>query len=375
MKIAVFSDIHFHPFPTFAKVGADGLNSRLQHTFDRARDIVRIAREQECDAILFGGDLFHTKKIDAETIDIAERAFADCRIPIIGVPGNHDMATFGPGARHSARALSKHIRWLDGTDQYGRSADITIYASQSNQQTVKVWGIPYVHDKNLLLQELDKVPKGTDILLMHCGFAGGFMGSDYIADLGDCIDYFSCNGKADLVVSGHFHQPQLITWNEKGDVKNDRPSANGPQFGRWEKGRGILVPGSPEQHTWGDKGSARGFWIVDVTERKAHFQHLMSPEFVEIDKDWMSTGASMKHNQYVRVIGTPSDADLTELKMCTPHLVIEAAPTSITRPQRSFEVAVGDAPGALVQKYVAASGTPLDQERLIKEGKRLLGCN
>ncbi len=362
MKLGVFSDAHFHPWPSFAHIGPDGVNSRLKLTYDRTKDLIRISKENGCTAILFAGDLFHTKTLAIETIDVAVRAFTDAQIPIYGVPGNHDQATFGGDSRHSARALGGKIRWLDNFE--GR--DVVVGG-------LKIHGIPYVHAKDLLLQELDKVPKGTDIILMHAGFVAGFMGSDYISDLGDAIDYLACDGRADLVISGHYHIPQLITWNTTGDVKNERPSGNGPQFGRWEKGRGILVPGSLEAHNWGDVDSARGFWIIDTDERKAHFHKLNSPEFVELQP--ASSYPTLDPKNYYRLTESRRVEEIQELRLIAPNLVIEAAPTSAARPQRAFEVAVGDAPGALVQKYVAASGTPLDQERLIKEGKRLLGCN
>ncbi len=369
MKIAAFSDIHFHPFPAFAKIGPDGINSRLTHTFNRARDIVRIAQEQGCKLILFGGDLFHTKKIDNETIDLAERAFADCSIPIIGVPGNHDMATFGPGARHAARALSKKIQWLDSPDGVGR----TVLYKTPDGDRISIHGIPYIHDRATLNVELSFVPEHIDILLMHCGFAGGIMGSDYIADLGDCIDYMAVKGKAKLVVSGHFHQPQLIKFNANGDWENNRPTGH-DQYSTYEDGHAILVPGSPEQHTWGDKDSARGFWIVDTDKRTATFHRLNSPEFVEIQSGQLRAGASIKHDQYVRVVGNPDAECLEELRMATQTFVVETPPTFAARPTRAFDIAVGDAPTELVRKYVETADTTLDRARLIQEGQRLL-CN
>ena len=274
MRILATSDIHFHPFPAFTTPGDDGVNSRLRHTYNRVQDMFNAATENKCDAILFAGDLFHTKKIDAETIDLAVKAFAKSPVPIYGVPGNHDMATFGGDARHSARAVSS-IRWLD--NENGRTEEI-------NGATV--YGIPYVRTKEELKVEIDKAPK-CDFLLMHAGFAGAKMGSDYIADLGDCADYaWAFQKRFGLVISGHFHQPQVIEKGEGDDYKAAYPSLYGPtgQKVNYHAGETILVPGSPEQHNWGDVDSAHGYWVVDTDERMLYFHHLHSPLFIEVKR-------------------------------------------------------------------------------------------
>jgi len=365
VKIAVFSDIHFHPFPAFAKVESDGLNSRLKMTAARAKDIVRIAKAEGCAAILFAGDLFHTKSIGAETIDEAVRAFSGADIPIIGVPGNHDMATDGGNTRHSARALGGKIRWLDNFE--GRTAEIT----QGNEDLI-VYGIPYVAKQEELRKEMQAAPK-CDILLMHAGFSGSFMGSDYIADMGDCIDYASIlETKAKLVVSGHFHQPQLITIDENLDIDNKRPSGDA-QRGPYVPGRSILVPGSPEQHNWGDAGSHHGFWIVDTLQKMAEFHKLGSPEFVKI-VDGPNTVVP-KSGDYVQVSGKPDAEFIESLKQTTPHVIVEHTLAPAARPVRAFDAGIADAPKTLVQKFVETSETPLDKKRLVEAGLKYLGCD
>ncbi len=364
MKLGLFSDIHFTNWTAFAKVNPDGINSRLQHTSDRAGDIIRIAEAEGCAALLFAGDWFHTKTVAAEVIDMAVRSFAKANIPIIGVPGNHDMATFGGNARHSARAMGGKVRWLD--DFEGRTAELSV-----GNEDLLVYGIPYMPKHEDLLAEMKAAPK-CGVMLMHAGFAGSFMGSDYIADMGDCPDYaYALEAKAKLIVSGHFHQPQLITIAENLDVDIKKPSGHN-QIGKIIPGRTILVPGSPEQHTWGDMGSHHGFWIIDTVKNEAEFHKLDSPEFVEIGADQKC--ATFDAKNYYRFTGGVSDEAMETYKKFTPNFIVEHAPAPATRPARAFEANIADAPNTLVQKFVESAETKLDKKRLVDAGLRFLGC-
>lgn len=332
MKLAAFSDIHFHPWPAFSTIAEDGLNSRLHHTIDRAREICGMAAEENCTAILFGGDLFHTKKIDAETIDATVRTFAGHKLPIIGVPGNHDMSSW-VGHKHSARALSDNFHWLD--DWGGR-----LYKLGGT----RIYGIPYHPDPKMIEKEVDAIRhERINILLMHCGFAGSVMGSDYIADIGDCMDPTFLDGVADLVVSGHFHQPQVIQTNSANSY---RPSASTPVKGfPYDRGHTILIPGAPEQHNCGDMGSARGFWIIDTTANLLRFIKLESPEFV-----WDVTPEKEQAGNYI----VASQEKHVEQK----PMRIDATPAS--------------SPEDVIQKYVDKAETQLDRQRLVVEGRRFL---
>lgn len=322
----------------------------------------------KCEAIIFAGDLFHTKKIDAETIDLAVKAFKASPVPIYGVPGNHDMATFGGDARHSARAVNSII-WLDNFEQ--REAFLPGGG--------KVYGIPYVRTKEELKEEIQKAPK-CDVLLMHAGFAGGKMGSDYIADLGDCADPdWVFQKKFGLVVSGHFHQPQVIESVGDGDgcgyYDTAYPSLYGPtgQKVNFHRGQTILVPGSPEQHNWGDVGSAHGYWIIDGDEGMLYFHHLKSPNFIEVKtkKDF-----ERAKGNYVRIV---QDADvplkvLDELRKESAGLTVEFSHEVAAKPNRGYEVSSSDRPEEVLKKYVEANDSKLDKAKLMEMGRRFIGC-
>lgn len=364
MKFLLTSDLHLHPWPAFSSITAEGINSRLKLTCERVRDMSNMAADEGCEAVLFAGDLFHVKRIEAETIDVAVRAFAGTRIPWFGVPGNHDQATHGPDGRHSARAISA-IQWLDAAG--GRTA-----LFKRGAESLTVYGIPYVRDREELKREIDAAPK-CDVLLMHAGFAGAFMGSDYIADLGDCADPEWVYGKKfKLVVTGHFHQGQVIMKAETKDLGYDiqRPSNDG-QYTSYREGETIIVPGAPESHNWGDKDSVRGCWILDTAARKATFKKLSSPEFVEVRV--MSDAERAKGN-YVRV---PECCEaepglMKRLQQEASGVTVEFTPQVSAKPMRGYEVGAGDRPEDVLQKYVTAADTKLDRKTLMEIGRRFI---
>lgn len=361
MKIIAVSDIHFYPFPAFATLTDQGINSRIQHTQNRLKEIFEVADKLDA-PILFGGDLFHVKKLEAETIDLAVKTFNLCKQPIIGVPGNHDMGTFGPDGRHSARAISK-IEWLDN---YGSRMSTIV----KQGERVDVYGIPYVRTKEELKKELEKVPKKVDVLLMHCGFAGTEMGSDYIADLGDCADPEWVFGKAKLVVTGHFHIAQVIAKDEQAETyKTQKPTQHG-QYTKYKDYETILVPGSPEPHNWGDINSVRGFWIIDTNEKTLTFQKLNSPQFVEVSTQ---EDLAKAEGNYVRVVSKDIPLKmLQELKDKTAGMTVEMEHELAAKPNRGYEVAASDRPEEIVKKYVDAHETTLDKEVLKKMGVKYL---
>lgn len=365
MKFLLTSDIHLHPWPSYSTINDEGVNSRLKLTCDRVRDMSNMAAETGCSAVLFAGDLFHTKKIDAETLDLSVRAFSGIRTRWIGVPGNHDQATHGPDGRHSARAISA-IQWLDVAG--GRSASF-----EKDGEKISMYGIPYVRSREELKKEIDAAPK-CDILLMHAGFAGSFMGSDYIADLGDCADPEWVYGKKfGLVVTGHFHQPQVISKAEGKEVNYDiqKPTQDG-QYTKYRDGETIVVPGSPEAHNWGDKASARGCWILDTAERTLTFRKLSSPEFVEVR---VTADAERAKGNYVRV-PEACEAEPGLMKRLQEEacgVTVEFNPMVAAKPMRGYEVATGDRPEDVLRKYVEAADTKLDRKTLLEVGRRFIG--
>lgn len=349
MKSIVFSDIHFHNWQPHSHVTPEGLNSRLVHTADRMRDIINLAKIRKCDNILFAGDFFHTKKIDGEVIDVAVRSLVSCGVPIIGTVGNHDMASYNVQT-HSARAVSGKIKFLDSFN-----------GNAFNVSDGIVYGIPYHTNLDSIKRELDKVPQNTKILLMHQGIKGAWMGEGFEGDTEDSIDPALVYDKAELVVVGHFHTPQFITNGESHKVTSGGEA-------NYTKNKTVLVPGSVEQHNWGDKGQERGVWFIDTEKASMEFIPLSSPKF--IDANEKTPQADLKNN-YVNWIGEKKDIPIG---IVTESFTVDVPKPEMGKSCHSFHLSPNDSIDKVLTTYIANSPMAgLDNEKLFKEGKRLIG--
>lgn len=353
MRAIIFSDIHFHNWTAHSHVTADGLNSRLQHTSDRMKDIIKLAEFNKADCILFAGDFFHVKKIDAEVIDVAVRSLNNCTIPIIGTVGNHDMASYN-NQTHSARAVAGHVHFMDKFN--GNS-----FKLGSGEL---VYGIPYHTNLSEIKIELDKVPANTKVLLMHQGIKGAWMGEGYEGDTEDSIDPELVFDKADLVVVGHFHTPQLIVKGE-GTYK---VSGSGKLENGFQKRKTVLVPGAVEQHNWGDKGQDRGCWLIDTDTGYTEFFPLKSPKFIEANE---KTPQSEFEGNYINWIGQKKDIPIGTV---SESFTVAVAKPEMSASCHSFHLNQSDPIDKILTTYIQNSPmTGLDNDRLFKEGKRLIG--
>jgi len=353
MKFILFSDIHFHNWPAHAKILSNGLNSRLVHTSERMKDIIQIAVENKADGLIFAGDFFHVKKVDSDVIDVAVNAVSHCPLPIWGIPGNHDMASFVQQT-HSARAVSGKVRFLDNVN--GRSV-------QLDDGSV-IYGIPFTARQADIKAELSRVPKNTKILIMHQGVFGAVMGEGYIGDTEDSIQPKDLYGKAELTVCGHFHTAQFIKIQEGETYK-----VNGPTTFNYSSGNSVLIPGAVEQHNFGDKGQERGCWLVDTNKKSLQFFPLSSPKFVEANDQ---TTESECRGNYVRFLAKGAKRK-ESLASVSESFVEDVSPEATCGSERDYHLSTSDSMEKVLQTYIAnANSQNLDVARLLSEGKRLL---
>lgn len=353
MRYFLFSDIHFHNWPAHAKVLGNGLNSRLVHTGQRLQDIIRLAIDNKADGLIFCGDWFHVKKVDSDVIDVAVNAVAHCPLPIWGIPGNHDMASFVQQT-HSARAVSGKVRFLDNLN--GRSVQLGDGST--------LYGIPFTARQADIKSELAKVPKNTKILIMHQGVFGAVMGDGYIGDTEDSINPQELYGKAELTVCGHFHTAQYIKIKEGETYK-----ATGATRFQYTPGNSILIPGAVEQHNWGDKGQERGCWMVDTDTKTLQFFPLSSPKFVEVTEE---TGQVDCRGNYVRYLGKDNKRR-EALASVSESFIEDVLPEAPCCNERGYSLSTADPMEKVLQTYITNTNSQnLDTARLLAEGKRLL---
>jgi DNA repair exonuclease SbcCD nuclease subunit len=254
-RFKIFSDIHIHQWTAFARLNKKGVNTRLMEIIITLERIIHEAHEQNCDAILFSGDLWHVPKVDAVTMDLTLRVLRTSRIPIVLIPGNHDeadkLASF-----HTMRGLHGfgNCHLLDARE--GRTVTIA---------GTKIGGVPFTGSRRRLVDSIAALRR-CDLVLCHTGFAGATAGFDYIAKQKNFVQPHKLGLKEtniQLVIAGHFHQPQIM--RPRHFYKSHL--LTGEERFHYENGT-VLVPGAPLHHNFGDVGSIRGSWLLD-TERKS----------------------------------------------------------------------------------------------------------
>lgn len=329
-KLAIFSDLHLHPFPAFSTIGPDGINTRLMDIATILRKILREAEEAKCEAVLFCGDFFHTRKIDVQTLDTAAKAIHDTDIPIHAISGNHDQND-GIGQLHSLRSLKGRINILDFYE--GNTAEVAGFS---------ILGIPYQGSRDALLGHMEGKP---DIMLLHTGFNGALMGADFIADDGSYLAEEDLHDKAGIVFTGHFHQPQLFTGKEVVLPESDTLRA------KVIHGKTVLVPGAPLQHGFGDEGSIRGMWMYDGKELT--FKRMHSPMFMRLTEA-EATPEKVQGNYVTLVVSEVGEAG-SKIKGHAKALEFALKPRNSQHEVR-LEVTADMAYKTVLERYVAKMG-------------------
>ncbi|MEU0254743.1 exonuclease SbcCD subunit D [Streptomyces sp. NPDC006184] len=230
----------------------DAQRAFLTHIHDTARD-------RDVDALLVAGDIYDRAipSLDAVRLfDGALSQFADLRIPIIMISGNHDSAhRLGVGASLLARA-GVHLRTELAT------ACTRPVLLDDEHGTVAVYGIPYLepsltHDDlesdkshqavttaalDHIRADLATYPHGTrSVVVAHAFVAGGEPSSSERDITVGGLDYVSASAFSgiDYIALGHLHGAQNV---------NDR----------------IHYSGSPLAYSFSETHHTKSLTLVDM---------------------------------------------------------------------------------------------------------------
>lgn len=288
-QFVLLSDLHAHPWSAFAT--GDGLrNSRLRTALDILDASLERAHELDVPWV-FAGDLVHTAGSTLNTVlaGVTQVLGQWPNVPKIVVWGNHDAR--GRGGKitadqtmFAALAYAIPMTILDPSIIGGaeiESGGIT-FAGAGYQPRIDL---------------LDKV-SSTEVGIYHQTVRGSTAPNGFVLEEG--LDPQVIIARHRLSIVGHVHHPQQI----------GAPA-----------GQGILIPGAPEHHNFGDHGD-RGWWVItlpDIGNPELEFVSAGSPQFLTVE-----TPADVQANgNFYRIRNMPAGTVL-------PDGVVAVAPTPTT---------------------------------------------
>lgn len=251
MRLLVFSDLHLHPFPQFAKITKQGINSRLEEGLNALDTIHEAIKNYNPNLTLFSGDFFHQTKIDAPTLElgVSKLDVISTYSDLVGIAGNHGLVK-GDTGFHIEKVLAKYGGWF--FEPY-----IFDYMG------VKLGIHPYVKNGKEVEEWINKNPE-LRVAIIHQGINGARINCSFVSEgLEDSINPNNIRFGPLLIIAGHYHRPQQT------QIKVDKKSSNT-----------FLIPGSPLAHSFNDIDSKRGFWTIDnfIPE----FHEILGPKFMRI---------------------------------------------------------------------------------------------
>jgi DNA repair exonuclease SbcCD nuclease subunit len=172
------------------------------------------------------------------------------------------------------------------------------------------------------------------ILLFHLGVSGAFVGSgNYpMADAFDVEDL-----RPDIfkyIIGGHFHKAQKI--------------------GGYEH---VFYCGAPLEHSFGDEGEDKGFWVVDTSKRyDIDFVPIPSPKFHTITGHPTAVHDELlrelaANGDYVRFVVTPEQLEAYQQGLIPANLLYKVELRREYVEQERSDVKIGMGFEEIVSKY------------------------
>lgn len=270
MKIAFFAD-------TQADIYYDGFtdkknkeNTRFNDSLDIFNQIRNSAVENNCEYVIFGGDL-HERKDPCPFVrnkvneTIKEQTAIDQNLKWILIPGNHDQDTKSVLSDDSLRTLTifsnsmPNVEVVHEYKQY-KLGNVIMYCFAHG------WFSKETFD-NMLNNIKEKYSDKTIVLVFHENINGAKMASGMEikssniskSDLSELSKVV--NGRL-IVLAGHIHNQQIFSKEYLG---------------------GYV--GCPLQITQDDEGESKGWWIVDTEKLDLKFFKSKSPEICTFEFD------------------------------------------------------------------------------------------
>jgi len=299
IRILHFADIHVG-MERYGRVDATtGINSRVMDYLRRLSDLVEYAIDQKVDLVIFAGDAYRTRNPNSTyRREFAWRIkeLADRGIPVVMVPGNHDL----PAAPNRASTIDifdtlrvPNIYVLD------HSSGVTVIETRRGAP-VQIAPVPYPYISELTSQEeyravslaeLDRIvtakldaiiqgfadevrqrPEIPAVLVGHFSVDEARVGSEHSIMVGRDVKVTRSvlvDDAWDYVALGHVHKHQDLN-----------PGAQPP----------VVYSGSVERIDFGEEREPKGWVMVELSRGRAEYEfvphyHRQARRFVTLDCD------------------------------------------------------------------------------------------
>jgi DNA repair exonuclease SbcCD nuclease subunit len=252
MKILIFSDLHVHNHERFADPTGEGLNTRALAGLKILEQIIELALKGNYEAICFCGDFFHVRgriitSVFNEAYDWLE-ALAEV-VPVIMIPGNHDLPTNESGVSSAVEKLSKikNVTVLRGGRRIITDNGFRVYGFASNEELSPI-------------QKDNQQDNGKHgILLLHTMVKNAMLNSVFKNSDGitkaRLTNYLTANNLAACFI-GDIHLRQSLS-------------------------KRIHFVGSSIQQSFGED-QVKGVTIYDTVSMDTKFIELRSPQFLTV---------------------------------------------------------------------------------------------
>jgi len=240
-KFIVLSDIHLNLW------GYGDPEERLDDQIYAIEVVMGRAVEEDVDAVLWTGDIFHTQgQVHTQVLralyGVLSPFRSDLKDKTVFLPGNHDMVYRDHSSVHALDFLS-----LFGQLPMMQSS---IWGGPINIPNMpQIWAFPYTDLHDQLARWLDLFQnRDHDLLLLHQGVRNvEFKSRGFVLDEGLSASMIPPGVFHAFV--GHCHSMRRVSSN-------------------------MTVPGALQQHNFGDVGDPRGFLLVEYNESGLTFQHI-----------------------------------------------------------------------------------------------------
>ena len=286
MKLLCTGDFHLGAGAEYGRATGDRLADQ-ERVLER---IVKLARDEDVDAMLFAGDAFEKRRPSPEEIHVWQDFVyeATCYAnPLVSIDGNHDVIAadvfcapeLAVGNDHSRAPRVVEIGPLSGSVFVATlpwTPPARLVAARSGGDRDEL----HAEVADLLIETArdlrSQIPADrTAILIAHWSVSGAVTPTG--ADVGLFREPVLPLAELeqlgfDAIVLGHIHKPQQL----------GAPSAYVDNEGEQPP---IFYVGSPMVLNFGEAASEHGVWIFDTGEEELRFVPIEDRPFVTVDVD------------------------------------------------------------------------------------------